>query len=78
MITIYSKQNCKYCVQAKDLLTARGIDFDQKMMDVDISRDALLEKFPEARNLPIAELEDGETLYGLPSIMNYVNSLTGK
>jgi glutaredoxin len=75
MITLYSKQNCKYCTQAKDLLNARGIAFTQLMMEEDISRDALLAKFPEARNMPIAELEDGETLYGISDILNYVNSL---
>ena len=38
-ITIYSKQGCAYCANAKRLLTARGFDFEE----VDITNDPALE-----------------------------------
>ena len=38
-ITIYSKQWCSYCANAKRLLTARGFDFEE----VEITHDPALE-----------------------------------
>jgi glutaredoxin 3 len=35
MITVYSKNNCPYCVQAKNLLTARGVTFQEVKIDED-------------------------------------------
>jgi glutaredoxin 3 len=30
---IYSKQNCTYCVQAKTLLTMKGLEFEERKID---------------------------------------------
>lgn len=35
MITVYSKQNCPYCVQAKKLLESKGIDYEEIRIDED-------------------------------------------
>lgn len=35
MITVYSKNNCPYCVQAKNLLTMKGIAFEEVNLDND-------------------------------------------
>lgn len=35
MITIYSKNNCPYCVQAKNLLTLKGINYQEIKIDED-------------------------------------------
>jgi glutaredoxin 3 len=35
MITIYSKNSCAYCVQAKNLLNAKGIPFTEVKIDED-------------------------------------------
>lgn len=37
MLTIYSKENCPYCVQAKNLLTRRNIAFEEVRIDKDSS-----------------------------------------
>lgn len=37
MITVYSKQNCPYCVQAKKLLESKGIDYEEIRIDEDES-----------------------------------------
>lgn len=29
MLTVYSKNNCPFCVQAKNLLTLKGIEFEE-------------------------------------------------
>ena len=35
MLTVYSKANCPYCVQAKNLLTKRNIAFEEIKIDED-------------------------------------------
>lgn len=45
MITVYSKNNCPFCVKAKNLLTIRGVDFEEVKIDEN----------PEARDFVLAE-----------------------
>lgn len=52
MNKVYSKDNCPYCVKAKNLLNARGIEFTEIKIGVDITRDEFLETFPDARTVP--------------------------
>ena len=45
MVTVYSKNNCPYCVQAKNLLKSRGVAFEE----------INIEEKPEAREFILAE-----------------------
>ena len=45
MLTVYSKNNCPFCVQAKNLLTLKGIEFEE----------INIEKQPEAREFIVSE-----------------------
>jgi len=45
MITVYSKNNCPYCTQAKNLLKSRGVAFEE----------INIEEQPEAREFILAE-----------------------
>lgn len=45
MITVYSKNNCPFCVQAKNLLKMKGIEFEEVKID----------EVPEAREKLVAE-----------------------
>jgi len=33
MITVYSKNNCPFCVQAKSLLQLKGVEFEEVRID---------------------------------------------
>lgn len=35
MLTVYSKAQCPYCVQAKQLLENRGIEYEEIRVDLD-------------------------------------------
>mgnify|MGYP003345637515 CR=1 FL=1 len=37
MITVYSKEDCPYCVQAKNLLKLKGIEYTEVRVDQDPS-----------------------------------------
>lgn len=42
-IVIYSKPNCPWCVKAKELMNKLGLKYDEKILDVDYTRDELRE-----------------------------------
>jgi glutaredoxin 3 len=37
MLTVYSKNNCPFCVQAKNLLRLKGVDYTEIKIDEDAS-----------------------------------------
>lgn len=43
MFTVYGKEDCTYCVQAVELLKQKGEEFTYKKLDVDYSKDDLIE-----------------------------------
>lgn len=40
-IIIYSKPNCNWCVKAKELMNKLQLNYTEKVLDVDYSRDYL-------------------------------------
>jgi glutaredoxin len=55
---VWSKDSCPYCVQAKGLLTQKGIEFEERNVSKDWTREQLLEAVPTARTLPQIFLDD--------------------
>ena len=45
MLTVYSKNNCPFCVQAKNLLTLKGIEYEEIKIDEN----------PEAKEFVLSE-----------------------
>jgi len=57
LIEIYSKENCTYCVSAKNLLTSKNKLFTEHKLGVDYTREQLLEKFPNAKSFPVIVID---------------------
>ena len=55
---VWSKNQCPFCVQAKALLESRGIEFEERNVSTDWTREQLLEAVPTARTLPQIFLDD--------------------
>ena len=55
---VWSKDACPFCVQAKALLESRGIEFEERNVQRDWTREQLLEAVPAARTLPQIFLDD--------------------
>ena len=55
---VWSKDACPFCVQAKALLESRGIEFEERNVSKDWTREQLLEAVPNARTLPQIFLDD--------------------
>lgn len=55
---VWSKDSCPFCVQAKALLTQKGITFEERNINKDWTREQLLEAVPDARTLPQIFVDD--------------------
>ena len=55
---VWSKDACPFCDQAKNLLMARDIPFEERRIGYNASRDQLLEAVPNARSVPQIFLDE--------------------
>jgi len=55
---VWSKDFCPFCVQAKTLLESRGIEYEERNVSLDWTREQLLEVVPNARTLPQIFLDE--------------------
>ena len=55
---VWSKDSCPFCVQAKGLLKQKGIEFEERNVSKDRTKEQLLEAVPTARTLPQIFLDD--------------------
>jgi glutaredoxin len=56
--TVWSKDQCPFCVQAKALLESKGIEYEERNVSRDWTKEQLLEAVPTARTLPQIFLEE--------------------
>ena len=52
MYTIYSKPNCSFCMQAKQLLEMEELPFEYKQLGTHYSLDELMTLAPNAKSFP--------------------------
>lgn len=64
---VYTKDNCPHCVQAKTLLSNRGVEYTEVNIGRDITREEFFSLFPEARTVPQIIL-DGKHIGGLQEL----------
>lgn len=62
-VIIYSKDNCPYCDNARDLLKRYAKEYIEYKLDKDFSRSLIKEVFPTAQTFPIITL-DGKYIGG--------------
>ncbi len=49
---VWSKYHCPFCDQAKNLLKAKGIPFEERKIGDGWTKEELLESVPNARTVP--------------------------
>ena len=57
-VIVYSKEQCPYCVLAKNLLTARGVSFEEIRIDLDESRREEMIRLSQRRTVPQIFIND--------------------
>ena len=55
---VWSKNSCPFCDQAKKLLKLKNIEFEERNINEEWTREQLLESVPTARTLPQIFLDD--------------------
>lgn len=55
---IWSKDNCQFCDQAKQLLKMKGIEFEERKIGDGWTKEQLLEAVPTARTVPQIFLDE--------------------
>ena len=64
---VWTKNACPFCVQAKALLEQQGIEYEEKKIGTEYTREQLLEAVPTARTVPEIFL-DGELVGGFTEL----------
>ena len=50
--TLYSKSGCPLCVQAKNLLKSKNLEFEEVNLDDPVRKQNFLTAYPDVRQLP--------------------------
>lgn len=72
-VLIYSKPSCVKCVQAKMLLSYRGITFTENVIGEDIIREDFVSLFPSAQSVPFIII-DGMQIGGYEQLREYFDN----
>ena len=72
-VEVISKDNCPYCVKAKQLLEKLNIEFVEKKVGKDITREELLERVPNARSVPQIFINN-ENIGGYQELASYIEN----
>ena len=73
-ITVYTKQNCVYCVKAKALLKGLGLEFTEKKFEEFKSVDAMIADIgKKVRAMPQIKIDD-ELVGGYNQLIEYFNN----
>jgi glutaredoxin 3 len=70
-VTIYSKDSCVHCNNAKMLLASRNIPYQELKLNEDFTRENLLELFPNSRSFPIIVV-DGFNIGGYTELSKMI------
>jgi glutaredoxin len=70
---VWSKYHCPFCDQAKALLKAKNIPFEEKKIGDGYTKEELLEAVPTARTVPQVFLDD-QLIGGFTELKKYFES----
>ena len=68
---VWSKDACPFCDQAKNLLKLKGIEYEERNISRDWTREQLLEAVPDARTVPQIFL-DSELIGGFTELRKHL------
>jgi len=69
---IYTKNNCSYCIKAKNLLTLEQMSYEEVTIGKDITREEFISKYPNQLSVPLIFV-NGEKLGGYYELLDYLN-----
>ena len=71
-MVLYSRDDCGYCEKAKSLLESHKIDYIEKKLGRDFTRETLLEQFPGVTTYPVVVV-NGFRIGGYVNLVEYIS-----
>lgn len=71
---VWSKTTCPFCVKAKDLLKEHNVEYEERNILTDWSKDDLLAAVPNARTVPQIFIDE-KLIGGYNDLVDYFNNL---
>lgn len=71
-IVLYTKDNCSYCVMAKQYLQSKGLNYTEMKLGVDLTREEFVSIFPEVKTMPFI-IVDGEKVGGYDKLQEWAS-----
>jgi glutaredoxin len=71
-VVIYTKDNCPYCVQAKNLFSLKGQTYEEMKIGVDLTREEFISIFPDVKTVPFIIIDE-ERIGGYDRLIEYYN-----
>ena len=72
-VVLYSKPNCSFCNKAKNLLNFHNILYDEKILDIDFTREYILSLYSQAKTFPVVVI-DGVYIGGFTELQEYIKN----
>lgn len=72
---VWSKDNCPFCVRAKSLLESKGIEYEERKIGQEWSKEQLLDVVPNARTVPQIFLDE-KHIGGCTDLEEHFRNLT--
>lgn len=72
---VWSKYNCPFCDQAKNLLELKGVEYEERKIGDGYTREDLLESVPGARTVPQIFVND-QLIGGYTDLVKFFNKET--
>lgn len=76
MITIYGKDSCYWCQEAKDVAETRGLEYEYKNTTYENFRAEMFEKVPDAKTVPQI-FWDGRYIGGYSELVSEIENVLG-
>lgn len=72
-VTVWSKYHCPQCDQTKNLLTQKGINFEERKIGDGYTKEDLLEVAPNARSVPQVFIDE-KLVGGFKELKSYLDA----
>ena len=71
-IELWTRPGCSHCSRARKLLESHGVSFNEKVLDVNFTKEQLLENYPTAKTFPVIVI-DGFFIGGYSQLIARLN-----
>lgn len=71
---VWSKTNCPYCDQAKNLLKIKGVEYEERLIGAKWTIEDLLKEVPNAKTVPQIFLE-GKLVGGFTELKKHFDNV---